>query len=349
MLRIGERIIGKGQPCYIIAEAGVNHNGDADTAYALIDIAAAAGADAVKFQTFNPEKLVSASARKAAYQRENTGSDEPQLAMLQKLALSPDLQKSLQAYAKQQGILFLSSPFDEDSANFLDELQVPAFKVPSGEITNTPLLRHLARKNKPLLVSTGMCDLAEVAVAVETLNSLNANFGLFHCVSNYPAAPDECNLNAITTLAEEFKVPVGWSDHTLGTHIAVAAVALGATMLEKHFTLDKTLPGPDHKASLDPAELSQLVTQAREVERSLGDGIKKPQPSEADVTQVARKSLFVNKAMRAGDLLTADDIICLRPGDGISPTEIDTITGCRLNVDVEAFSPLRREALQTND
>ncbi len=276
------RPIGEGVPCFVIAEAGVNHNGEPKLAHALIDAAAAAGADAVKFQTFKADRLALASAPKAAYQKRNQPGEESQLAMLRRLELEDGVVGELVAHCREKGILFLSSPFDEESADFLDALGMAAFKVPSGELTNAPFLRHLAGKGKPLIVSTGMADMAEVEAAVAAIRASGAPpLALLHCVSAYPADPADCNLRAMGALERAFRVPVGWSDHTTGIDVAIAAVALGAAIIEKHFTTDRALPGPDHAASLEPGELAALMTAVRRVESALGAGVKRPSASEA--------------------------------------------------------------------
>ena len=266
---IDGRLVGRGQPCLIIAEAGVNHNGSLDLACELVDAARAAGADAVKFQTFKAERLVSVAAPKAAYQKRTTGAEESQLEMIRKLELSETDHRRLLARCREQGILFLSSPFDEQSADFLDELGLSAFKIPSGELTNLPFLAHLAGKGRPLILSTGMACLAEVEAAVQTIAEVGpVPVALLQCVSNYPADPADVNLRAMDTLAVAFGVAVGYSDHVPGNEVAFAAVARGACIVEKHFTLDRSLPGPDHQASLEPDELAALVRGIREIGRA---------------------------------------------------------------------------------
>jgi N,N'-diacetyllegionaminate synthase len=260
-LRFANCEIGPGAPCFIIAEAGVNHNGRMELAKALIDVAIEAGTDAVKFQTFRAEKLVSTTTPKAQYQINATGTHETQYEMLKRLELSYEQFAELYRYCEDRGVMFLSSPFDEESADFLEDLGVAAFKIGSGEITNLPLLAHVARTNRPILLSTGMSYLAEVDLAVRTiLDTGNRNLALFHCTSDYPTKPQDVNLQVMHTLSLAFGLPVGYSDHTEGIEIALAAAALGAHMIEKHFTLDKSLTGPDHKASIDPTELGRLVT-----------------------------------------------------------------------------------------
>jgi len=326
--RVGDRVIGAGAPAFLVAEAGVNHNGDPELARRLVAEAAAAGADAVKFQTFRAEALVAREAPKAAYQVETTGGDESQREMLLRLELGPEAHAALRDESAKRGILFFSSPFDEASADALETLGVALFKVPSGEITNLPFLRHLAAKRRPLIVSTGMSTLDEVTAAVTAIREAgDPPLALLHCLSAYPAPVEETNLRAMDTLRARFGCPVGLSDHTTGIDIAIAAVARGATIVEKHFTLDTGLPGPDHRASLDPGELASLVRSVRRVEAALGDGEKRPRPSEADTRRVARKSLVAARPIRPGERLTRDLVAIKRPGTGISPADLDRALG----------------------
>ncbi len=307
-------------PCFIIAEAGVNHNGRLDLALRLVDVAVEAGADAVKFQTFIAEQVMSSGAPKAAYQQQTTGADESQLDMVKRLQLDFDSFRQIKDYCDRRGILFLSTPFDWTSADFLDDLGVPLFKVPSGEVVNHPFLEYLARKGKPIIMSTGMCYLSEVDEALRVIRRYNNQpLALLHCTSNYPAAVADVNLLAMQTMSAAFQLPVGYSDHTQGIEIALAAVALGARVIEKHFTLDKTLFGPDHLSSLEPQELQAMVHGIRKVEGSLGHGRKEPAPSEADVAAVARRSLVAACDLPAGTVLTEAHIAILRPGTGIPP------------------------------
>ena len=319
-VRVEDRQIGGGARCFVIAEAGVNHNGRASLAHRLVDTAADAGADAVKFQTFDPERVISRR-------------DESQLAMVRELALPLDVFAQLRAHAIERRIMFLSTPFDEGSADFLDSIGVPAFKIPSGEITNMAFLAHVARKGKPMLVSTGMSTLPEVVDALETIRAAgNPPVALFHCVTNYPAAPEECNLRAMATMRSLLHVPVGWSDHSQGISLSIAAVAMGAELLEKHFTLDRSLPGPDHQASLEPAELRTLVTDARATEAALGDGFKAPVQSERAIALAVRRSL--------------SDLVLLRPGSGIPAAQAGQLLGRRLRESVPAGSLLREADLE---
>ena len=276
----------------IIAEAGVNHNGSLELAKRLIEAAADAGADAVKFQTFVAEEVVSINAPKAEYQKQATDASESQYEMIKKLELSREAHKELMEYAKNKNIMFLSTPFDERSVDLLVELGVPLIKISSGEITNHPFLRYIAKKDLPIILSTGMSTLEEVREAVSVIKKTGCNdLTLLHCTSNYPALFEDCNLRAMKTMADAFKIPVGYSDHTPGRVVPVAVAALGACVIEKHFTLDKNLPGPDHKASLDPDELKDMVYDIRKVEKALGSSVKAPVELELEVRNVVRRSI----------------------------------------------------------
>lgn len=321
---------------YVIAEIGVNHNGDPDLARKLVDVALAADADAVKFQTFNATKLASKTAAKAAYQSANDGRDESQLEMLKRLELSEADLLEIAAYTRAKGLEFLSTPFDEDSARLLDRMDVNAFKISSGDLTALPFLREIAAMGRPMILSTGMGTLLEVAEAVEAIREAgDPPLAILHCVSNYPADPSEANLRAMDTLAGAFSVPIGWSDHTKGSDVAIAAVARGACIVEKHFTLDTNLPGPDHKASLTPEELTSYIKSIRTVEVALGDGIKRPQPSEIDTIRAARRSIVSTRSLPEGHILTADDVAARRPGTGLAPKHHDRVIGRRLVASVE--------------
>lgn len=345
-VRIGERVVGPRSPCFVIAEAGVNHNGDPDLARRLVDAAAEAGADAVKFQTFRAERVISPEAPKARYQLDTTDASESQLEMARQLELDAETHRALQAHARQQGILFLSTPFDEDSADLLAELGVPAYKIGSGEITNWPLLRHVARLGAPVILSTGMSFIGEVEDAVRVIRGEgNDRVVLLHCVSAYPTPPAEANLQAMETLSRAFGVPVGFSDHTLDIQVPLAAVALEARVLEKHLTLDRSLPGPDHRASLEPEEFADLVAKVRDVESAMGDGRKRPMPSEEDVRRVARRSLVLTRDVREGERIGEEAIQVLRPGDGIEPRHLSRVVGRRVARDLERGTVLRWEDL----
>lgn len=324
---LGRRRVGPGRPCYVIAEAGVNHNGEMKKALALVDAAVAAGADAVKFQTFSAKRLTAADAPKAAYQKRGGRAGETQRQMLQKLELSEAQHRVLAKRCRREGIDFLSSPFDEESLELLMRVGVPALKLPSGELTNHPLLRRAAKSGKPLIVSTGMATLAEVASAVRALEPARRRLVLLHCVSAYPAEPAWANLRAIETLAKAFRVPVGWSDHMLGNEVSFAAAARGACVLEKHLTLDRRLPGPDHAASLEPREFAALVAGVRAVESALGDGVKRPVAAEREIAAVARKSVVAARPIPKGARLSAAMLGSNRPPGGISPSETARLIG----------------------
>jgi N-acetylneuraminate synthase/N,N'-diacetyllegionaminate synthase len=304
---------------FVIAEAGVNHDGDVDVAHRLIDAAADAGASAVKFQTFVPEALASAGAPTAAYQRERVGADD-QRAMLARLALPTEAWVALQAHARDRGIVFLSTPFDEASADLLDGLDVPAFKVGSGELTNLPFLAGLARRGRPLIVSTGMATMVEVAAAVDAIRATGERqLALLHCVSSYPAAPADANLAAMATMREAFGVQTGWSDHTPGIELPVAATALGAAIVEKHLTLDRGRQGPDHAMSLEPTEFAAMVAAIRSTSLAVGHGDKVPTAAEHEIAQVARRSLHWTRDLAPGTTIEAGHLAAQRPGTGISP------------------------------
>jgi N-acetylneuraminate synthase len=321
---------------YIIAEAGVNHNGSVDLALQLVEAAKDCGADAVKFQTFRADRIASRSAAKAQYQERQTGNAESHFEMLQRLELNAEAHRRLIDRCRQIDIEFLSSPFDEESVDLLDALGVSQFKVPSGEVTNLPLLRHIASKGRPVILSTGMSTLGEVEEAVLALQAKGtAPITLLHCVTQYPAPYSEINLRAMQTLRAAFGLPVGYSDHTEGIEIAVAAVAMGAQVIEKHFTIDRSLPGPDHAASLEPAELKRMVTAIRNVESALGNGVKVPAPCEIPNISVARKSLIAARNLSAGHRLRAEDITIKRPGTGISPKFLQVLVGHTLRTDVK--------------
>ena len=336
--------------CYIIAEAGVNHNGSEDMAFQLVDTAVEAGADAVKFQTFKAESLVAKGAAKAEYQQEQTGSGN-QLEMLKKLELSDKAHVRLAEYCQTKGIEFLSTGFDEGSIDMLLDLGMQRLKVPSGELTNKPYIEYIASKGLPIILSTGMGTLDEVCEAVGWVRAKREECGfdeplsdiltLLHCTSNYPTPLSDVNLKAMQTMAEKTGLPIGYSDHTAGVLISPMAVALGATVIEKHFTLDKTLPGPDHQASLEPDELQQMVKAIRDVEVSLGDGVKTPTPKELEVRKVVRRSIVLARDMQKGNVITKDDIVLLRPEGGIEPKDIQDVLGKMLVADVSSGEMLR--------
>jgi N,N'-diacetyllegionaminate synthase len=326
----------------VIAEAGVNHNGDLERARRMVDVAAQAGADIVKFQTFRAERLASGAAPKAGYQLETTDAQQSQRDMLRALELRAEDHADLARRCRDRGITFLSTPFDEESVDLLVSIGVGAFKIPSGEITNHRLLRKIAAQGKDVVLSTGMSFLGEVERAVQVFDevwgrsSTRPQLTLLHCVTNYPAAPAEVNLRAMETMRRAFGLAVGYSDHTMGIEIPLAAVALGACLIEKHFTLDRTLPGPDHRASLEPDELTAMIRGIRAVEAALGDGIKRPAPSEASGRQVIRKSLIARRALAAGHRLGPEDLDIKRPGTGIAPDQLPLVLGLTLTRPVAA-------------
>ena len=318
----------------IIAEAGVNHNGSVKLAKQMIEEAARAGADYIKFQTFKPEKLVSKYAQKADYQKKTTGNNESQLQMLEKLALSYDDFVELKRYCEQSGIGFLSTPFDEDSIRFLDSLDMDFWKIPSGEITNYPYLVQIAQTGRVIVLSTGMCEMDEIADAMKVLEESGAgNISLLHCNTEYPTPYEDVNLLAMKQMRTAFKKQVGYSDHTVGIEVPIAAVALGAEIIEKHFTLDKNMEGPDHKASLEPLELSQMICSIRHIEKSLGDGNKKRTASEQHNIAAARKSIVAKCAISKGDIFTEANLTVKRPGNGISPMRWKELIGTRAERD----------------
>ncbi len=324
----------------IIAEAGVNHNGDFEIAKQLIAEAAMAGADFVKFQTFKADKLVTKEANKAAYQAKFVhDSDNSQYAMLKKLEMPEEWHYLLKEFAEQNGIQFLSTGFDEDSIDFLDRLGIAIFKIPSGEITNRPYLEHVASKGKPLILSTGMANLEEIKEAVTVFKEKGISADLItvlHCNTEYPTPMEDVNLLAMQTIQRELGVKIGYSDHTLGIEVPIAAVALGAVVIEKHFTLDRNLPGPDHQASLEPVELVKMVTAIRNIQLCIsGNGLKEPSASEIKNKLIARRSIHIKKEILAGQILTSDFLEMKRPGDGISPMLINTVIGKKVKVDLQ--------------
>lgn len=329
----------------MICEAGVNHNGDVALAERLIDAAKEAGADAVKFQTFKAELLAGTDAALAPYQS-RAGESGGQAEMLRRLELDETAHRRLQARAEKAGIAFLSTPFDEESADLLERLGVALFKLPSGEATNKALVEHVARKGRPVILSTGLCDLEDVRRAVGWIRGAGSPpLTLLHCVTDYPAPIEQSNLRAMATLREAFGTPVGYSDHTLGTTAAIAAAALGAAVIEKHITLDRTMPGPDHAASLEPHEFAAMVSAIRDVESSLGDGIKAPMPCEADNRAAARRSLVAARDLEEGRVLEKDDLRAKRPGTGIPPYELESMIGRRLRRALRRDEPLTRESI----
>jgi len=315
---------------FIIAEAGVNHNGSVDLAKKLIDAASVSGADAVKFQTFKAENLVVKNTQKADYQRQTTDASESQFDMIKKLELDVETHKELIAYCQEKDIMFLSTPFDHESIDLLSDLGLQIFKIASGEITNLPYLRHIGSLGKRVILSTGMSNLGEVGDALDILINAGTskdNITVLHANTMYPTPMEDVNLNAMLTIQKEFDIAVGYSDHTLGIEVDIAAVAMGASCIEKHFTLDKTMDGPDHKASLEPEELKAMVDAIRNIEKALGSSEKKPSLSETVNIDIVRKSIVANQKISKGDILTDKNITIKRPGNGISPMQWDEVIG----------------------
>jgi N,N'-diacetyllegionaminate synthase len=328
---------------FIIAEAGVNHNGSVEMALRLIDAACAAGADAVKFQTFKADRIIAVNAPKAEYQKDATGTDESQLEMVKKLELDEAAHTRLHNYCQDKDIRFLSTPFDLESIALLTRLGLEIFKIPSGEITNLPYLRKLGALKKRLILSTGMADLGEIKDALDALaeaGSRMEDITVLHCNTEYPTPFEDVNLRAMLTIRSAFPgISVGYSDHTLGIEAPIAAVAIGATVIEKHFTLDRNLPGPDHRASLEPHELAAMISAIRNIEKALGTGIKKPSPSESRNIPVARKSIVAAAPIKKGETFTEMNITVKRPGTGISPMRWDDVIGRK------AAKPYRKDEL----
>ena len=315
---------------FIIAEAGVNHNGSVELAKKLIDVASESGVDAVKFQTFKAENLVSKNAQKADYQKETTNKQESQFDMIKKLELDVDIHKVLMQYCDEKNIMFLSTPFDHESIDMLNELGLEIFKIPSGEITNLPYLRHIGSLKKEVILSTGMADIGEIEDALDILvkaGSKKENITVLHANTMYPTPMEDVNLRAMVTIGNTFDIAYGYSDHTLGIEVDVAAVAMGASCIEKHFTLDKTMEGPDHKASLEPYELKAMVRGIRNIELALGASIKKASPSEIPNMAIARKSIVASCSIKKGERFNEDNLAIKRPGNGISPMKWDDIIG----------------------
>jgi len=332
---------------FIIAEAGVNHNGDLALARRLVEVAATAGADALKFQTFRADALVRIDAPKAGYQVETTGDGESQYEMLRKLELGEEAHMELACLCREAGIEFLSTPFDETAVDLLARIGVVRYKIASGEITNLLLLRHIAAKGRPVILSTGMSRLEEIGAALAALRAAGAvDVTLLHCVSDYPTRAEDVNLRVMDALRERFGVPVGFSDHTRGITVAIAAAARGAVAIEKHFTLDRSLPGPDHRASLEPEELKKMIASIREVERALGDGVKRLTMTEIDTQKVARKSLVAREGLPAGTVLLLDHLAAKRPASGLSPMELDALLGRRLKRPIRRDEDVRAEDIE---
>lgn len=321
---------------FIIAEAGVNHNGDIKLAKKLIDAALESGVDAVKFQTFKSEKLVTKKAVMADYQKTNIGKEESQYEMLKRLEVSFEDFKELKAYCHNKGIIFLSTPFDFKSADFLNEIGISAFKISSSDLTNLPLIERIAQFNKPIILSSGMATMGEIEEAVNAIKNIgNEEIAVLHCTSNYPASKEKANLKVISTLREAFGVIAGYSDHTEGTLIPSAAAVLGSAIIEKHFTLDKNMDGPDHKASLEPDELKKMVNEIRVIEKALGNGIKTCIEEEINTKQVARKSIVAARRIAAGEIIAFEDLDFKRPENGMKPSEYKKIVGRKARVEID--------------
>jgi N,N'-diacetyllegionaminate synthase len=344
-IEIGKHKIGPGHRCFIIAEAGVNHNGDLDLALKLVDIAAAAGADAVKFQLFLAEEQVSKNAKTVGYQLKHTAS-KTMLEMVKLYDLSWESHRQIFKHCKEVGIIYMASCFDKNAVDFLIDLGGDCIKVGSGEITNFPLLAYMASTKRPILLSTGMSEFSDIAMAVEHIRvNGEAPLALFQCVSSYPADPASINLRTMQTMAIAFGVPVGFSDHTIGSSVASAAIAIGASLIEKHFTLDKSLPGPDHAMSLDPNELNKFVSDVRNAEVALGDGVKRLHPDEKENQVATRRSLVSVREIKSGEQLDDTNVTLKRPATGIDPRLWDSVRGRKVKVDIPFDVPITWEML----
>jgi len=345
-VKIRNRVIGNGRPCFIIAEAGVNHNGSMKLAKKLIDKAKDAGADAIKFQNFNTEKLVLKSSPKAEYQVKRTGKKESQYEMLKRLEISKKQTRELMKYCAKKRIIFLSTPYDNESADLLEELGAPAFKIASCDLTNTPLLRYVAKKKKPIILSTGMSTMLEIENAVQEIEKTgNTRIILLHCVTDYPAKLEEINLNALNSLRNNFDFPIGYSDHTMSPAVSLASVSMGSTVLEKHFTLSRKMKGPDHSASIEPAGLKKLVKNIRAIEKSLGKEIKMPTKSERSNRKNMRRSLFAKIDIPAKTVITEDMISVKRPTTGMSPADYDLVIGSTSRAKIRENMPITAQKI----
>ena len=330
-IKIGNKIIGHNQPCFVIAEAGINHNGNLQLAKKLIDMAVKAGADAVKFQTFKAENLATKAANMTDYQIKNIGKEKSQLDMLKNLEIAYGNFRVLKDYCDKKDIIFLSTPHSFDAIDFLENL-VPAYKFGSGDIANIPALKHAAERGKPIILGTGMSTLDEVKDAVNAIKSKgNEQIVVLHCTTNYPCPFREVNLRSMITMQKELDCIVGYSDHTLGILVPIVATALGATVIEKHFTIDKSLPGPDHKASLEPDELKKMIVEIKKTEKVLGRLDKRPTESEKEIMKFVRKSIIAKKGIEKGSVINEDKIIIKRPGTGLKPSDLDKIIGKKAN------------------
>ena len=334
--------VGPGHPCVVIAEAGVNHNGSVEIAHRLVDAALGCGADVVKFQAFKTDALVTPASRKAVYQVANTGKGGSQEEMLRSLELSQEDHVSLMEHCEDVGILYLCTPYDNASADMLERMNVAAFKIASTDATNVAFLRYLGEKARPLIFSTGMMSAEELDVAMAAIGETPARDEtiLLHCTSAYPSPPHQSNLCVMSTMTERYDLPVGFSDHTPGIEISVLAVAAGASMIEKHLTLDKAAPGPDHKASLDPSEFKVMIDDIRRCEAALGDGVKRITAAEMENKNVLQKGIYAIRPIHEGAVITAEDVACKRPVAGLSAIEYDRVVGSRASTDIAAGSPI---------
>lgn len=326
-IKIGKKLIGENKPCFIIAEVGVNHNGDISIAKKLVDAAINAGADAIKFQTFKAEGVVTKNIDIAPYAKKNLGKNSKQYDMIKKLELTYDEFKKLKKYCDKKNIIFLSTPHSFDAIDFLDGL-IPAYKFGSGDLTNIPSLRYTAKKGKPIILGTGMSNIQEIKKAIDAIKSKGNNkIIVLHCTTNYPCKLDDVNLKAMITIKEKFDCLVGYSDHTKGALVPIMAVAMGACTIEKHFTLDKKMKGPDHKASMEPDEFKKMITEIRNAEKALGSPIKKPTDAEKTIIKFVRKSVVAKKDIKKGKIITKDSLLIKRPGTGLEPVYMDKIVG----------------------
>lgn len=340
-IKIGNRLVGEGEPCFIIAEAGSNHDGKLEQAKQLIDIAADAGADAVKFQTFLADKIVAKTKERASYLDKLVSKDETMHDIFKKLELPRKWLKELFDYAYSKGLIFLSTPFDEEAVDLLDEIGVKAFKVASFEIVHLPLLRHIAKKGKPIILSTGMANLSDIEEALETIyQEGNEEVIVLHCGINYPLSFEDVNLRAMLTINQAFQVLVGYSDHTMGITVPITAVALGSSVIEKHFTISRKLPGPDHPFAMEPNELKTMVQEIRNTEKALGSPIKRRTKSEEEMYKLGRRSIFAIKDIAKGKVITREDLAILRPGLGLHPRFLEEIIGRTAKVDIRKDDPI---------
>jgi len=336
-VKISNKIIGKNHPCFIIAEAGVNHNGKFKLAKKMVDVAAQAGVDAIKFQFFEADKVVTSDAEMAAYQKENLQLDNSQVEMLRKLELNENHHKRLKEYAEQKGLIFLSTPHSgKDAVDALERIEIAAYKIGSGDLTNKPLLEYVAKTKKPIILSTGMATMPEIKKAMGWIKKAGNNkIIVLHCTTNYPCPYDEVNMNAMKTMMKELNCLVGYSDHTMGTEIPILARAMGACVIEKHFTLSRNMEGPDHKASIEPDELKYMVKSIRNIEKAFGSGEKKPNKSEEKIKFLVRKSVIAARNIKKGKKIEPDDIIIKRPGIGIQPEEYNKVIGKKTKGDIK--------------